>query len=85
MSKLIIEKITNDIYAYVESASQYAKMSKHRRATKKLPVKVLDDECDLSFLPDHSYIVVNIVDEKPKKKKPAKKKPAKKKKKARGK
>lgn len=77
---LIIEKSEGRLYAYCEDAAQFKKMAMvYRNGLEKLSPSVLEDECDLSDLPDNSYIQFEL--KLPLKKKAAKK-PQKKKKRA---
>ena len=78
--KLIIERITNDFYAYLEPDDHYVLAQEYRVNSKKLRPEVLDKDCDLESLPKHSYIVFELAEQPTPKKKAAKKKPAKKKK-----
>ena len=71
---LIIEKSRGRFYAYRESASHFRAAEKERPELKKLPAKVLDDECDLSDLPNNSYIIFKLAVRKPTKKPKKKKK-----------
>jgi hypothetical protein len=77
---LIIEKSEGRLYAYCEDAAQFKEMATvYRNSLDKLSPLVLEDECDLSDLPDNSYIAFEL--KLPPKKKAAKK-PQKKKKRA---
>lgn len=72
---LVIEKNDGRLYAYREDATQFKAMEKtYRNSLQKLQPQTLDDECDLSDMPNNSYIVFNVVSQKPttskKKKKP---------------
>lgn len=78
---LIIEKSGGRLYAYTEDAAQFKQMEMvYRHALKKLQPKTLEDECDLSDLPNNSYIAFKLAAVKAAKQ-PAKK-PKKKKKRA---
>lgn len=70
--KLVIEKMDYRLYAYVCSERHFKKIDKEFGKSKRLPRKILNEECDLGFLPNNSHIVFDIAD-KPKKRKSAKK------------
>lgn len=67
--RLIIEKSHNRAYAYREDESVFQRMEKDRCQTlDKLRVDRLDKECDLTDLPNNTYIVLQLKTSKPKKK-----------------
>lgn len=72
---IIIEKSEGRLYAYRETAAQFKVMEKaYRNSMQKLTPQALDDECDLSDLPNNAYLVFKIEDRKPGKKLKTKKK-----------
>jgi hypothetical protein len=60
--KLIIERTPFGIYAYRETERHHARVEPQRAAEgRRVPVSVLDDECELSrVLNDNDYIVVTL-------------------------
>ena len=80
MMYIVIEKSEKRLYAYCEDAAQFKTMEKtYRSSMQKLSPQALEDECDLSDLPNNAYIPFEL--KTPPKKKAAKK-PQKKKKRA---
>lgn len=71
---VIVEKSRGRLYAYREDAAHFRAAEKERQDLKKLPPKVLDAECDLSDLPNNSYIVFKLAVRKPTKNPKKKKK-----------
>lgn len=77
---IVIEKSEKRLYAYCEDAVQFKAMEKtYRNSMQKLTPQTLEDECDLSDMPNNAYIPFEL--KTPPKKKAAKK-PKKKKKRA---
>lgn len=57
---LIIEKYCHQTYAYFEQADHFHAIQPQRAGLLRLSGKVLDDECDLSSMPNNSYLVVAV-------------------------
>jgi hypothetical protein len=61
---LIIEKNKNGFYAYRESEQHFNNVEPSRiKKGTRLKQCTLDEECDLSMLPDESHIVFEITNE----------------------
>jgi hypothetical protein len=58
--KLIIEKIHDEIYAYMESEKQF-KQNECCRATRLEKPSVLDFNCDLTMIDENVHFVFDIV------------------------
>jgi hypothetical protein len=70
---IVIEKSAGRLYAYCEDAAQFKQMEKvYRHTLEKLTPQTLDDEPDLSDIPNNSYIPFKL-SAGPAKKKSAKK------------
>lgn len=72
---VIIEKSRGRLYSYRESQPHFDAAEPQRKHLKRLPQKVLDNECDLADLPDESYVVFKMHQSKPATKPKKKKKP----------
>jgi hypothetical protein len=60
-SFLVIQRIDNSFYAYREDEDHFCNVELFRKKdSTRLKQHILDDECDLSALPENSYIVFEI-------------------------
>jgi hypothetical protein len=58
--QLIIHAEKKRVYAYLETDKHFAKAEKMRKGLRRLPLTVLDEECDLSEYGTNFYIVVPV-------------------------
>lgn len=62
MKRLIIEKLDGETFAYIESGRHFRQMEEAREADglKKLPVELLNHECNLDAYGDGTYFVLEL-------------------------
>lgn len=57
---LIIEKYCYQTYAYFEQPDHFHEVQPHRGGLLRLSGNCLDEECDLSSMPNNSYLVIPV-------------------------
>lgn len=61
MNYLIVQKIDDEYFVYREDENHFNDVEKSRKKdSRRLKQSWLDESCDLSDMPDNSYIVFNI-------------------------